>query len=139
MANIYIDNTDTDTFLDEYIKKHVYNETEEILVIDALKRVTSEAVYAVVSDPGFNASAMDGISVHSQNTVNASDVTPLFLKEHTDFEYVNTGDLIESRFDSVIMIEDVIKGDTGIWEEESDISKNESDTPNLIKIINRLK
>lgn len=80
---------------------------------DALGRVLSRAVYAKLCDPVYNAAAMDGIAVSSEATAAASEKNPLVLKENEDFVYVNTGNPVPSRFDAVIMIEDVITREDG--------------------------
>lgn len=84
-------------------------DTEEIPVKDCLGRVTSEAVYANISSPHYNACAMDGIALLAKNTFGATDTTPVVLKEDIDFEMVDTGDPLPDRFDAVVMIEDVIR------------------------------
>lgn len=82
-------------------------QTEEISVADAFGRITAEPIYARCSNPNYNASAMDGIMVCSHQTVSADERRPLILERHQAFEFVDTGDVIEAPFDSVIMIEDV--------------------------------
>ncbi|MCX7745909.1 MAG: molybdopterin biosynthesis protein [Clostridia bacterium] len=84
---------------------------EEIKVQDALSRVTCEAVIANISSPHYNACAMDGIAVLAERTFGATETTPVFLKEGTDFVRVDTGDPLPQRFDAVVMIEDVIHVD----------------------------
>lgn len=81
--------------------------TEIVHVTDAYGRITSEPVYARCSNPNYNASAMDGIMVSSHLTLSADERRPLQLKKGRDFKFVDTGDVIEAPYDSVIMIEDV--------------------------------
>jgi len=81
--------------------------TERVHVTDAYGRITSEPVYAKCSNPNYNASAMDGIMVPSHLTLSADERRPLHLKKDRDFKFVDTGDVIEAPYDSVIMIEDV--------------------------------
>lgn len=81
--------------------------TETVHVTDAYGRITSEPVYAKCSNPNYNASAMDGIMVPSHLTLSADERRPLHLKKDRDFKFVDTGDIIEAPYDSVIMIEDV--------------------------------
>ena len=81
--------------------------TETVHVTDAYGRITSEPVYAKCSNPNYNASAMDGIMVPSHLTLSADERRPLHLKKDHDFKFVDTGDVIEAPYDSVIMIEDV--------------------------------
>lgn len=84
---------------------------EEIDVTHAFGRVTAEPIYAKVSNPHFNAAAMDGIMVDSQKTLGANERHPIRLLKGIDFEYVDTGDLINPLYDSVIKIEDLIEID----------------------------
>lgn len=84
---------------------------ESIDVTDSLGRISAEPVFAVASSPNFNASAMDGIAVSSRTTFGACESKPLRLKKHVDFIYVDTGDPITDPYDSVIMIEDVVRID----------------------------
>jgi len=79
---------------------------EVISVIDALGRVTSEAVYAKYSSPLYNSAAMDGIAVVSAATEGASEASPLTLKPGEDYMIVDTGDPVKKPYDSVIMAED---------------------------------
>lgn len=108
--NIYIGNTDADQAKQLYYEKLCYKfEYEEIPVVKALGRVTYEAVYAKISSPHYNAAAMDGILVKSQDTEGASVANPKILDLGKDFLYINTGNPIIEPYDSVIMIEDVIE------------------------------
>ena len=62
----------------------------EISVDNALGRVTAEAVFAKRSSPFYNASAMDGIAVKFQDTIGASETSPVLLRQD-QFTPVNTG------------------------------------------------
>jgi len=108
MRDTYIENKDLDVALAEYLSNVSSMPTEIIKAIDAVGRITSKAIFANVCDPVYNASAMDGIAVFSEDTISASELSPLTLHEG-QYEYVNTGGAIHPPFDSVIMIEDVIK------------------------------
>lgn len=85
--------------------------TESLRVEDSLNRIAAKSVFAKISSPYFNASAMDGIAVRYKSTFEANEVNPVRLKKGSDFIYVDTGDVIKDPFDSVIMIEDVVKID----------------------------
>lgn len=85
--------------------------SETILVNDALHRITSRAVKAVHSSPHYYAAAMDGIATLAAKTYNATETTPILLTLHTDYVVVDTGDPIDERFDTVIMVEDLIQHD----------------------------
>ncbi len=109
MRRTYIENNDMSVF-DIYLSsfKSLEVEKEIIKTSESLDNVTSKAIYAKKCDPLYNASAMDGIAVDSNLTPTANEQNPLVLKEGIDFVYVNTGNPIDSRFNSVIMIENVL-------------------------------
>jgi putative molybdopterin biosynthesis protein len=86
---------------------------ENIPVIEALGRITADAVYAKICAPHYNASAMDGIALLASKTYGASETTPVGLTED-DFYRVDTGDPLPEGCDSVIMIEDVVFVEQGI-------------------------
>jgi len=81
---------------------------EEIPVQESLGRITSEAVFARISSPHYNACAMDGIAVLARSTFGATETTPVLLKEGEDFEWVDTGDPLPDKYDAVVMVEEVI-------------------------------
>lgn len=87
---------------------------ETVRVIDALGRVTSEAVYAIYSSPLYNSAAMDGIAVVSSVTAGASDASPVTLKAGEDYMIVDTGDPIRKPYDAVIMAEDTQETEGGM-------------------------
>lgn len=87
---------------------------ETVSVIEALGRVTSEAVYAKYSSPLYNSAAMDGIAVVSAATEGASEASPLTLKPGEDYMIVDTGDPIKKPYDAVIMAEDTQETDEGM-------------------------
>lgn len=112
MRNTYIENNNYEIALSTYLE-HFHNlQGESISSLDTVGRITSQAVFAKVCDPTYNASAMDGIAVNSEDTISATENAPLTLS-CDKFEYLNTGNAIGTSFDSVIMIEDVIKNDDG--------------------------
>lgn len=93
---------------------------EEVMVPDALGRVTAFSVYARQSSPHYNSSAMDGIAVRAQDTFSAQEAAPKRLALRAlgqpfspDCCYpVDTGELMPEGTNAVIMIEDVhIDGD----------------------------
>lgn len=112
MRNVYIKNNGKDVY-ESYLKDIALkvNVAEKISIAEALGRVTAEAVFAVLSDPSYNAAAMDGIAVTAKNTAAARERAPLRLKEGVDFIYINTGGAVVSPYDAVIMIEDVVVKD----------------------------
>src|SRR5229473_3466623 len=80
---------------------------EDVPVADALGRITAEAVFARVSVPHYHASAMDGIAVRAEETVGASESSPLQLHVGTQAIWVDTGDPLPPDTDAVIMAEQV--------------------------------
>ena len=107
--NTYIENNDDQQALQNYLLAlgDLQGIMEEIPVLDAVGRVTWEAIFARFCDPVYNAAAMDGIAVVAEQTFSATDTEPLTLKQDTDFVYVNTGNEIKHPFNAVIMIEQV--------------------------------
>jgi Molybdopterin biosynthesis enzyme len=87
---------------------------ESAKAVDSLGRVTSEAVYANISSPHFNACAMDGIALKASSTFGATETTPVLLNEGRDYVRVDTGDPLPDEYDSVVMIEEVIERGNGI-------------------------
>ena len=77
----------------KYLNK-VKAKKETIPVKEALNRITASPVQAERSAPNFNASAMDGIAVSSEDTIGATEREPLTLKNN-QFEYINTGNLYQ--------------------------------------------
>lgn len=95
------------------IVKDLYNassyvpQKETISVYDSLHRIAFSSVYAKVSSPSYNASAMDGVTTKSVLTENASEKTPITIQKE-NYVQVNTGNVIPDQFDTVIMIEDIV-------------------------------
>ena len=111
--NIYIDNMNLDEaqglWNQKLSKSGLLNPigSETIPVDQSLGRITAEPVFARISSPFYNAAAMDGIGVRYQDTIGASETTPVRLTLHQQFEWVNTGNVLPENFDAVIMVEDV--------------------------------
>jgi putative molybdopterin biosynthesis protein len=80
---------------------------EDVSVPEALGRVTAEAVFARLSVPHYHASAMDGIAVRAEQTVGASESSPLLLHVGTQATWVDTGDPLPPHTNAVIMAEQV--------------------------------
>ena len=83
---------------------------EEIPLFAAAGRVTAAPVFTRQSVPPVHLSAMDGIAVKSRDTTGASEQRPVTLQESLR---VNTGNVVPSDYDAVIMIEDVEENDDG--------------------------
>jgi len=110
--NLYLTNTPVEEALETYLKALdglLESRPEEIEVIQALDRVTWEAVYARQCSPLYNAAAMDGIAVKAADTAGARESAPLSLLRGRDFQVVDTGDPIRPPWDAVIMAEEVLE------------------------------
>ncbi len=109
--NTYIENHDDQQALQDYLQAlgELQGEAEELSVLDAVGRITYQAVFARFCDPVYNAAAMDGIAVVAEHTFAAAETAPLRLQPEQDFIYVNTGNEITAPFNAVIMIEQVLQ------------------------------
>ncbi len=115
--NLYLNTRPVEEARDTYLKalgEAAESRAETVRVIDALGRVTSEAVYAIYSSPLYNSAAMDGIAVISSVTAGASEATPMTLKAGKDYIIVDTGDPIRKPYDAVIMAEDTQETEGGM-------------------------
>jgi putative molybdopterin biosynthesis protein len=82
-------------------------ETQRVATPDAVGRVLAEPVTARLSSPNFHAAAMDGIAVNAADTFGAHETRPKDLSIGKQAFYVNTGHVMPSGIDAVIMIEHV--------------------------------
>ncbi|SET69034.1 molybdopterin molybdochelatase [Natronincola peptidivorans] len=118
--NIYLTNIPLEEAQHQYFScfptDEVFLKSERIPVLEALDRVTVDAVYAKKSSPNYNAAAMDGIAVIAESTYGAMESNPKRLKKEKDFIYVNTGGCLKDPYDAVIMIEDIVEIDSDIVE-----------------------
>ena len=87
-------------------------EAVRLPVADSVGRVTAAPVWAARSSPAFDSAAMDGIAVRAEDTVGASDTSPVLLPAGA-YEVVDTGDPLPPGYDAVIMREDVHHTDAG--------------------------
>ena len=113
MQNVFLSNYELKEALQIYLKKvePLNTKTEIVNTWDANGRVTAKAIFALLSSPQYNSSAMDGIACKSEKTFEASDRNHIVLEEKTDYIVVDTGDPIPKEFDCVIMVEDLIRVD----------------------------
>lgn len=79
---------------------------EKTPVEEASGRVAAEAVWARRSSPAYDGAAMDGIAVRAEDTVGASESTPILI-EPDAYAHVDTGDPLDEPFDAVVMREHV--------------------------------
>ncbi|MBQ3889576.1 MAG: molybdopterin biosynthesis protein, partial [Clostridia bacterium] len=116
MKHNYLNNTPLDaakeTFLTAAAQAGFQYTQETVNVPDALGRVLSSAVYAVLSSPHYNAAAMDGIAVQAASTFGAGERTPVVLSPG-QYVPVDTGDPLPDGTDAVVMVEDVIDDASG--------------------------
>ena len=88
-------------------------QVEHVPTSEANGRITSEAVYASICAPHYNACAMDGIALNASLTYGASETRPVTLPANS-FTWVNTGDPLPEGCDCVVMVEDVIETEQGV-------------------------
>lgn len=93
----------------EFLDINKVRDTEYIDVEKSLNRMSSEAIYANLSAPFYNCSAMDGIAVKAESTFLANEQNMITLEESKDYIVVDTGDPIPKEFDAVIMVEDLLE------------------------------
>ena len=82
---------------------------DEVIPVNefAIGRVLSKPVWAKLSSPHYHASAMDGFALHADDTKSAQPNFPLLFRIGENAFYVDTGDVLPERTDSVIPIENV--------------------------------
>jgi putative molybdopterin biosynthesis protein len=117
---VFLSNMDLNDAVKLYFNKlsGIKGEVENVVTWEAAGRVTYSSVFAKISSPFYNSSAMDGIATKSEKTHGASDRSHIELQEGIDYLVVDTGDPIPKEFDSVIMVEDLInvaKGKVAIY------------------------
>ncbi|MFC1925910.1 molybdopterin biosynthesis protein [Chloroflexota bacterium] len=78
---------------------------EQLPIEKGMGRVTAEAIWAVVSSPHYHASAMDGVAVRAEDTIGASEVTPIKLRIGEEAQWIDTGEPLPGGYNAVIMIE----------------------------------
>lgn len=116
MRHNYLNNTPLEeakkTYLSCLRQDGFLYKTETIPSAEASGRILSQAVYAHICSPHYNASAMDGIAVKASHTYGASEAEPITLSAE-QYTVVDTGDPIPDDADAVIMVEDVTELDEG--------------------------
>ena len=109
--NIYLTNEDLEVAVSKYLSRlsleKFYRKSVEVPVTEAIGRITQKPVFAIISSPYYNASAMDGICVDALTINGVDERHPRTLIKNADFKYTDTGDVIEDPYNAVIMIEDV--------------------------------
>jgi len=84
---------------------------EEIAIEESLGRVTAEPIFAKMSSPTYHSAAMDGIVVCAEDTYGTTERNPKTLKIGEEAFWINTGQAIPDRFNSVIMVEKIHQPD----------------------------
>ncbi len=72
---------------------------------NAVGRILAEPIWAKLSSPHYNASAMDGFAVEASSTHGASETSPIELVVGQTAAYVDTGDALPAWANAVIPIE----------------------------------
>lgn len=114
--NIYLSSLKLEEAKEEFFKRVDLTpliQREFIQVEQALHRYSATSVYARLSSPHYNASAMDGIMVCADDTIGADERHPVILTQD-QYVTVDTGDVISDPYDAVIMIEDVQEVENGV-------------------------
>ncbi len=110
MVRRYLELVSLEEALKTTLTSFAYIPTVEMVPLsETAGRVTAAPVFTRQSVPPVHLSAMDGIAVRSEDTVGAGEQRPVTLQH---FLRVNTGNVVPSEYDAVIMIEDV-EEDTG--------------------------
>ncbi|MEK6265554.1 MAG: molybdopterin-binding protein, partial [Clostridium sp.] len=107
---VFLSNMDLNEAVKLYFNKlsGIKGKVENVITFEAAGRVTYSPVYAKISSPFYNSSAMDGIATLSTKTFGASDRSHIEIQEGIDYIVVDTGDPIPKEYDCVIMVEDLI-------------------------------
>ncbi len=74
---------------------------------EALNRVTAVPVWAKKASPHYNAAAMDGAAIRSEDSEDATESAPVRLKIGEQAQWVDTGKPIPAGFNAVVMIEHI--------------------------------
>lgn len=110
--NLYLTNEDLDVAIKKYLAilsfEESYQASHFLPVIESQGWVTKEPVFAKISSPYYNASAMDGICVDALAMIDVDERHPKILIKEKEFNFVDTGDVITDPYNAVVMIEDVI-------------------------------
>ncbi|MDP8921869.1 MAG: molybdopterin biosynthesis protein [Chloroflexota bacterium] len=80
---------------------------EHVPVQEALGRVTAAPTWAPLSNPHYHGAAMDGAAVRAEDTLGASEASPVRLKLGAQANWVDTGDPLPADANAVIMIENI--------------------------------
>jgi putative molybdopterin biosynthesis protein len=114
-SEVFLSNIDLNDAIKLYFSRipAIKGEKEILPSSDSAGRVTFTPIYAKMSSPFYNSSAMDGIAILSTKTHGATDRHHIELVEGNDYIVVDTGDPVPKEYDSVIMVEDLINIEKG--------------------------
>jgi len=112
---VFLSNMDLNEAINLYFNKlfPIKSEVENVITWESAGRVSYSPIFAKISSPFYNSSAMDGIATISTKTYGATDRSHIELQEGTDYLVVDTGDPIPKEYDCVIMVEDLINVEKG--------------------------
>ncbi|MBZ9686477.1 molybdopterin biosynthesis protein [Clostridium estertheticum] len=112
---VFLSNMDLNEAINLYYNKllPIKSEVETVVTWDCAGRVSYSPIFAKISSPFYNSSAMDGIATISTKTYGATDRSHIELQEGMDYLVVDTGDPIPKEYDCVIMVEDLINVESG--------------------------
>jgi putative molybdopterin biosynthesis protein len=112
---VFLSNMDINEAIKLYFNKlEPINVKKEIInTYEAAGRISYLPVFAKMSSPFYNSSAMDGIAAKSSKTNGASERNHIELIDGIDYIVVDTGDPIPKEYDCVIMVEDLINLENG--------------------------
>src|SRR3712207_5704146 len=82
-------------------------DAELVPVTEAVGRVTAAPVWAPLSSPHYHGAARDGAAVRAQDTLGASEATPIRLRLGEQATWVDTGDPLPAAANAVIMLEHI--------------------------------
>jgi putative molybdopterin biosynthesis protein len=90
---VFLSNIELDDAIEEYLNKikPITTAIETIKTFEGRTRVSASPVYAKISSPFYNSSAMDGIATKSSLTYGAHERNHIELKENIDYIVVDTG------------------------------------------------
>ncbi len=112
---VFLSNMDLNEAVKLYFNKLlcIKGEKENVNTWDSVGRVSYSPIFAKISSPFYNSSAMDGIATISTKTYGATDRSHIELQEGIDYLVLDTGDPIPKEYDCVIMVEDLINIEKG--------------------------
>lgn len=123
--NVYLENIAREDALARLIEKSgppASLPVEQVVVPEALGRITAGPVYAAISSPHFHASAMDGFAVRASTTIGASAIEAKPMQVGVDAFPVDTGDPLPEGTDTVIIVEVVNEIDSDTIEIEAAVA-----------------